>query len=232
MPNGVDESISSAGVFDPTAKHRLGLHEYVVLGFTGFVREWNGLEVVLELLATPQGQGWFLLVVGDGPARSSLEFRARQLGVEARVRFTGLVRHTEVASMVSAFDIALQPAANPYASPLKLFEYMALKRAIVAPDQPNIREVLTNEEDALLFDPDDPSEFSAAIGRLSEDSGLRERLAVAGATTLRERDLSWRQNASRVLALAADLVERTVEDVDGARTRVGRAVASDALGKR
>jgi hypothetical protein len=41
-----------------------------------------------------------------------------------------------------AFDIALQTASVPYASPLKLFEYMALSRAVIAPDQPNIREVL------------------------------------------------------------------------------------------
>lgn len=232
MPNGVDESISSARAIDPATKRRLGLDEYIVLGFTGFVRDWNGLDVVLELLAEPQGQRWFLLIVGDGPARSSLECRARQLGVESRVRFTGVVRHADVASMVSAFDIALQPAANPYASPLKLFEYMALKRAIVAPDQPNIREVLTDQKDALLFDPSDPSAFSAAIGRLAEDSELRARLATAGAATLRERDLSWRQNASRVLALAEELVEGFVGVSDGAGARVGNVAASDAIGKR
>ena len=107
------------------------------------MRDWNGLEPVIDQLARTDGQRWFLLVVGDGPARAALEERARDLGVATRVRFTGVVRREEIPALVSAFDIALQPAANPYASPLKLFEYLALGRAIVAPDQPNIREVLT-----------------------------------------------------------------------------------------
>ena len=69
---------------------------------------------------------------------------------------------------MSAFDVALQPNATPYSSPLKLYEYMALGRAIVAPDQGNIREVLTNDENGLLFRPDDDQAFRAAVERLCE----------------------------------------------------------------
>lgn len=207
MPNGIDESLIPLSAVDPQAKARLGLDGYTVLGFTGFVRDWNGLEPVIDQLARPEGQRWFLLVVGDGPARALLEERARGLGVAARVRFTGVVRRSEIPAHVSAFDIALQPAANPYASPLKLFEYLALGRAIVAPDQPNIREILTADADAVLFAPGRPDSFAAAVARLAADPALRQRLADAARLTVQRRGLKWSNNAERVLELARELLQ-------------------------
>jgi len=210
-------------VVDPTAKARLNLSQYMVLGFTGFVRDWNGLDNVLDQLARPEGRDWFLLIVGDGPARLGLEQRAREIGVASRVRFTGVVKRGDVAGYVSAFDVALQPAANAYASPLKLFEYMALGRAIVAPDQPNIREVLTHETDALLFKPDDPAAFAHAVRRAAEDAELRARIASTAPLTVRQRQLTWRSNAQRVVGIAERLVASSLPQgkwvEQGARTR-------------
>ena len=68
--------------------------QYTVLGFTGFVRDWNGLDTVLDQLARPEGRNWYLLIVGDGPARPGLEQRAHELGVASRVRFTGVVKRS------------------------------------------------------------------------------------------------------------------------------------------
>jgi glycosyltransferase involved in cell wall biosynthesis len=89
---------------------------------------------------------------------------------------------------------------------LKLFEYLALGRAIVAPDQPNIREVLTPESDAVLFDPGRPQAFADAVARLATDSALRQRLAGAARMTVQRRGLTWSNNARRVLELARHLV--------------------------
>jgi glycosyltransferase involved in cell wall biosynthesis len=83
----------------------------------------------------------------------------------------------------------------PYASPLKIVEYLALGRAIVAPASRNIMEVLRDGENALLFSPDDPAAFGAAIERLSNDPALRARLAVAARRTIEARDLTWVANA-------------------------------------
>jgi glycosyltransferase involved in cell wall biosynthesis len=89
----------------------------------------------------------------------------------------------------------------PYASPLKVFEYMAAGRAIVAPDQPNIREVLRDGETALLFDPGKPGALWEAIGRLAGDPALRARLGAAARAEVLSRDLTWAGNARRVVAL-------------------------------
>lgn len=175
----------------------------VTLGFVGFIREWHGLERMVRLVAEPwPGPRLNLVLVGDGPARAGLERLAAELGVADRVRFTGLVARSEVPGIVAGFDIAVQPAAVDYASPLKVFEYMAAGRAILAPDQPNLREVLEDGRTALLFPPDDPAALGAALLRLAADPALRRRLGMAARAEVLRRDMTWAGNARRVTALA------------------------------
>jgi glycosyltransferase involved in cell wall biosynthesis len=176
----------------------------VELGFVGFVRSWHGMDAVIDAMAAYQGpRPVRLTVIGDGPVRAELERQAARLGLAERVRFTGVVGHAEVPALIAKFDIALQPKVVAYASPLKVFDYMAAGRAIVAPDQPNIREILQHGRTALLFDPDAPGALWAAIRRLIEDAKLAERLGTAARAELEARDYTWRANAERIVALAA-----------------------------
>lgn len=174
----------------------------VTLGFVGFVRPWHGLDAVIrEIAARRDGVRVGLTVVGDGPVRGALEALAAELGIADRLDFRGVVPHAAVPGEVAGFDIALQPQVTPYASPLKIFDYMAAGRAIVAPDQPNIREILEHERTALLFDPADPAGLWRAVARLIEDAAFRERLGAAARVELEARDYTWRGNARRVAAM-------------------------------
>ena len=175
----------------------------VTLGFVGFIRTWHGLNTVV---AEMPGQPLRLIVVGDGPARAELEKQAAGLGIADQVRFTGIVPHEDVPVLVGQFDIALQPQVTAYASPLKIFDYMAASCAIVAPDQPNIREILRHEENALLFDPADPAAMWAAIRRLMLDADLRQRLGQAARTELEQRQYTWTGNAQRIVGWAETLI--------------------------
>jgi len=201
IPNGIN--LERFGHFPSTdeAKSKLGLENKLVLGFTGFVREWHRLDRVIDLLANKQdGITRHLLLVGDGPVRDSLEQHARSLGVSDQVTITGIVERDKVADFVAAFDIALQPDVVAYASPLKLFEYLALGRAIVAPDTANIREVLSHENNALLFNSNDmDSAFPAAVETLCEIPQLREQLGDNARKTITERGFTWDNNACKVI---------------------------------
>lgn len=205
VPNGIDlEEFPEPPTPDPDAAPRR-----VTLGFVGFVREWHGLDAVVRGIAAWQGApGLALTVVGEGPARAGLEALARELGIADRVRFTGLAERAAIPALVAGFDIALQPASVPYASPLKVFEYMAAGRAIVAPDQPNIREVLEHGRTALLFDPAVPGAMWAALQRMAGDAALRARLGAAARAEVLARDLTWAGNARRAVALAAEAIAR------------------------
>ena len=201
LPNGINQLHFAAAPDNETAKSRLGLSGALVLGFTGFVREWHGVDKVIRWLAGSEASAAHLLVVGDGPARPALEQLAAELGITARVTFTGVVPREQVPDYVAAFDIALQPAVVAYASPLKLFEYLALGRAIVAPDTPNLREVLVDGQNALLFTADQEGALEVALTRLCRDEGLRHRLGAAARATIDERKLTWLDNARRIAAL-------------------------------
>jgi len=142
-----------------------------------------------------------LLIVGDGPGCADLTHRAKRLGVEERVLVSGLVARNSLAAYISTFDIALQPEVTSYASPLKLFEYMALGRAIIAPNAPNIREILTHNVDALLFEPNNSESLAEVIRILVANDDLRIRLGFAAAAKIRDEDISWAKNARRVISL-------------------------------
>jgi glycosyltransferase involved in cell wall biosynthesis len=209
MPNGVytDEFAGP-----PTRQGRAADKDELVLGFVGFVRDWHGLDAVVRAIAAWRGHPRLsLVVVGEGPARADLEKLAAKLGVSERVRFTGLADRSEVPRLVAGFDIALQPAAVAYACPLKVVEYMAAGRAIVAPDQPNLRELLEDGRTGLLFDPARRPPGQAmwdAVVRLAQDPALRARIGAAARAEVAARDLTWAGNARRIVKLAWELKAR------------------------
>ena len=206
IPNGINSERFQANPDVEAAKRALGLDDSLVLGFTGFVRDWHGLDKVIDMIAQdPPESRRHLLVVGDGPARAALEEQARRLDIGNRVTFTGIIGRDDVARYVAAFDIALQPAVVAYASPLKLFEYLALGKAIVAPDQPNIKEILTDEHNAVLFDPQQSGSLALATSRLCADDSLRAKVAANARRAITEQKLTWKANAQRVVELFGKL---------------------------
>ena len=206
IPNGINEHHFASAPTRAEAKARLGWSDSLILGFTGFVRDWHGVDRVMHWMASADAPAHAkLLVVGDGPARADLEKLAAELGLRERVRFTGVVPRNAVPAQVAAFDIALQPAVTPYASPLKLFEYLALGKAIIAPRLPNIQEILRDDHNALLFDAADPADFARGLSRLGRDEALRARLEVQSRATIGDLGLTWHRNAARVAALGDQL---------------------------
>jgi len=206
-PNGVD--LERYRFDDPAAARSAALRELgladgpledpLVLGFVGYYRPWHRLDVCLRALEHPDLQHAVLALIGHGPAREELEREAAERGLSERLFFCGARPHGEIPRLLNAFDVALIPAINPYASPLKLHEYMAASLPTVAPDQPNLREVLTQEKDALLVPPGDHEAMADALVRLGTDAELRGRLGTAARLTIEERDLTWRANARRVV---------------------------------
>lgn len=201
IPNGINEREFGDLLSPDEAKRRLGLEGRFVLGFVGFMREWHGLERVVEFMARAGRPDLHALFVGDGPARDGLERRATQLGLRDRVTVTGVVQRAEIPAVLAAFDVALQPAVVEYASPLKLFEYLAVGLPVLAPATPNLLEVLEPDVNALLFDPSDESDFVKGLQRLCEDESTRRRLGNSARDTIRQRGLTWRRNAERVTEL-------------------------------
>jgi glycosyltransferase involved in cell wall biosynthesis len=187
------------------------------------MRPWHGLDRVVDFIADAGPEaGLHLLLIGDGPARADLENQARTRRVSDQVTFTGVVARDRIIDHIAAFDVALQPDVVSYASPLKLFEYMALGRAIIAPDTANIREVIEQGKNALLFDPARNDTFRAALSQLCADADLRRALGAAARETIVRDGFTWARNAARVERMARELLPATAR-----RQTTGTASAPD-----
>ena len=219
IPNAIDRAEFSKAPSKEIAKQSLGLNG-LVLGFVGFVREWHGLDKIVALMTLPWLQEVNLLIVGDGPACAQIRVQARDLGIVERVTITGVVQRHQIPAHVAAFDIALQPDVVDYASPLKVFEYLTLGKAIIAPDKANIREILLDKKNALLFSPGDQHSLEACIKSLVTDESLRTALSSEALQTIDEQNISWQHNAVRV----TDLFQRLL----GNKAEVGVVNTQDA----
>lgn len=206
IPNGVDPSRFRPGTSEDRRRtlERLGIDPAkVCVGFVGYFRPWHGIDRAIALLERQPDlrERAHLLLVGHGPAEEALRARVEEAGLEAHVTWTGEASRDEVPEYVGAMDVVLQPQVTAYASPLKLFEYLALGKAVVAPRQENIEEVLEDEVDSLLFEPEDAEAFRSAVRRLILDRDLRTRLGQAALKKIQDEDLTWDGNARRIVKI-------------------------------
>jgi glycosyltransferase involved in cell wall biosynthesis len=145
-----------------------------------------------------------LLLVGDGAERERMTALARELGLGEAARFTGFVSHADVVRYVNAADVAVVPVPKMeremWLSPMKLFEYMAAGKAVVASAMGQIVDVVRDGENGLLVPPGDETALAEAVGRLLADESLRERLGWQAREDA-VRYHSWEQYLSRLEAV-------------------------------
>jgi glycosyltransferase involved in cell wall biosynthesis len=180
-----------------------------VVAYSGHLYAWKGVDILLDAIARLPGVRG--LVIGGHerePDLARVRALADALGIADRVQFTGLVPPSQVAGLLRAADVLVLP--NPasaistrFTSPLKLFEYMAAGRPIVATDLPALREVLRDGQTAVLVTPGDASALAAGIERVVTDARLAERLATAARTAV--DDYTWDRRAERLERLLAGL---------------------------
>jgi len=211
IPNAAD-----VGRFRPPTQSRGTNGGPFTVGFVGSLKPWHGIDDLLRAFVRlhRRDAGWRLLVVGDGPLRPTIERVVRTEGLRGAVRVTGTVDYATVPALVHEMDVAVAPYPRLpgfYFSPLKIFEYMAARRAIVASDIGQVAEVLTHRRTALLHPPGSISKMVAHLEELRARPRLRERLARE-ARRLAVARFTWDRNAARVLA-TIDTLRRTIADV-------------------
>ncbi len=205
-PNGVDVQRFRPGAGGADARNELGIRDAeVVAGFVGTFGPWHGVEkLAAAIKSIPVHVPVRFLLVGSGSLHTEVE---KQLAAETqtgRVIFTGPVAHNRVPALLDACDLLVAPhvpladGSDFFGSPTKIFEYMAMGKAIVASRLGQIGDVLKDQETALLVEPGNVEELTTAIGKLIESGELRARLG-ANARSVAERDHTWVHNARRVL---------------------------------
>jgi glycosyltransferase involved in cell wall biosynthesis len=167
-----------------------------ILGFIGWLVEWHRLDFVIEALAAPEFSSVALVLIGEGPLQSALESQARSLGV--RVHFPGPLPHSAIPSALRGMDACVVPHSNAFRSPIKLFEFMAQERPVLAPRTEPIESVVRDGEAALLLTPLDVESFRSALKKLLVSSDLRASIGTRARRLVQEKH-TWEQNARRIL---------------------------------
>ncbi len=180
-----------------------------VAAYAGSLHPYKGADVLIEALASvPGARG---LVIGGHPRdaadRDRLDALARGLGIAARVTFTGLVPPADVLELLRGADVLVLPLRDMphtrYDSPMKLFEYLAAGRPIVASDLLSTREIFADGKTARLFEAGNPAALAAAVRAVLADPGAADRMGRA----------AFEASASYTWARRAERIERLLDAV-------------------
>jgi glycosyltransferase involved in cell wall biosynthesis len=193
VPDGVDLRLAAAALQAPVPAPRQLL-------YLGSLHPWKGVEVLLEALVHVRDAR--LRIVGGTVDRiRTLRRLARRFGVSTRAEFTGPVSPAQRFAVIAEAQICLLPSTNTsiggrYTSPLKLFEYMAMGKPVVAGNLPAIRSVLSHGRNALLAEPGSPRAFADRIRELLADPQLGRQLGAQAAVDA--RSYCWTRRAEHI----------------------------------
>lgn len=203
MPNGANTEKFNPVPKDPGLMAKYGISDSsFVVGFTGILRPWHGIDLLLESFKAVKQRfaDSVLLLIGDGPIREEIEKKADQLGCRDSVKITGRVSHDAVKLHLGLLDVAVSPKATFYASPMKILEYMAMGKPVVAPNTANIRDIINSETTGLLFDENSSSSLTKKLCSLIESPEKMKTIGKEGLSEILFR-LNWVNNAKQVINL-------------------------------
>lgn len=203
-PNGVDVD-ELAPYRDGTVaewRAKLALPNRPTVGFVGTFGLWHGVKLLPSLVEAVPEARW--VIIGDGDLFPEVHAEIMERRLDDRVMLTGLVERAQALELLACCDVCVSPhVPNPdgtefFGSPTKLFEYMGLRKPIVASRLGQIGTILDHEQTALLCAPGDVGEAASAVQRLLKDEPLRDRIADA-AYRLATSEYTWTAHVRRIL---------------------------------
>ena len=201
IPNGVSASDFSASPL-PARDGRVP-----VLLYIGTLADWQGLDIVIKALPKILEQHPVRLhIVGRGRSRQRkiLSKQIRKLGIEEHVIVQPAVPHHEIPALIAEADICVAPLGlndrnvTQGACPIKVLEYMAAGRPLLASNMPIVRELVREDIDALLFSPNDPDDLVRQVITLLNDFELSKRLAQSASERVLTK-FTWHESQKKLI---------------------------------
>lgn len=187
-----------------------GIKQPIVL-YSGSLRDWHGVE---DLIRSFKGLKASLMIVGAGENLQNLKDLAESLKLDAI--FTGQVPYNEIHDYIGAADICVapfRPDAHPgtrergiFYSPLKIFEYMASGKPVVASISGNTGKILDGPQKKLLFSPGNLDELREKIMKGLSDKNLRKRIGEENRKTAVSK-YSWAAHSKMLDRLFKEAVK-------------------------
>jgi len=208
-PDGVDLKRFNNSFSKIEARQKIDLPlENKIICYVGQLFQWKGVYTLADI-AKYLPQDYLILFVGGMEADIRLlKDYTKKEGIN-KTKFASFINPSDIPSYLFSADVLVLPnSANEdisiyYTSPLKMFEYMASKRPIVASDLPSIREILQDEKNAALVEPDNPRALAEGIKRVLMDKELAKRISKQGFKDVQE--YSWEKRARRIIDFMGDI---------------------------
>jgi glycosyltransferase involved in cell wall biosynthesis len=175
------------------------LHNKKIIGFVGSIFPYHGVDILIRAFSSiakefPEA---VLLIVGDGIILNELKELSRHEKMEERILFAGSRPHNEVFTWIDLMDICVMAKSNWYGSPVKIFEYGAMGKGIIAPDTIPVNDVMKNNVDGLLIKPAD-GELKEALRTFLIDDTLKETLAANFKNKVLA-EYTWKKTAEKIV---------------------------------
>jgi glycosyltransferase involved in cell wall biosynthesis len=199
VPNAIDPKKLEYSKLDADViSSKYGLKDKIVIGFVGSIFPWHGIDKMIKAISQLQSvENIKVLIVGDGEILPDLKKQAHSLGLSDLMIFTGKVPHKDVFAYIECMDITIGADSHWYGSPVKIFEYGGMGKAIIAPDNIPVRDVMEDGKDGILVKPNADS-IREAMEILIGDPKLRRNMAQS----FQQKVLTnhkWIDNAKRVI---------------------------------
>ena len=187
-PNGVNPEMYSPTIDGTEVRKKMNISaSAIVIGFIGTFGAWHGTDILVQAFAELVSQENLavpihLLLVGDGLKMPDVKKVIQEKKIGDLCTLTGVVPQNQGPKYLAACDILVSPQTKNadgtpfFGSPTKLFEYMAMGKAIVTSDMDQMAEIFENDKTAVLCEPGNVSALKEALRRLIEDGELRKRL--------------------------------------------------------
>jgi glycosyltransferase involved in cell wall biosynthesis len=174
-----------------------------LIAFVGEMGPQDGVDHAIRALGLlgKRRRDWYAVFAGDGPSLEEAQHLARELGIEDLVDFPGFVDDQTVMRIISTADVCLAPepknAFNDASTMIKIAEYLALSRPVVAYDLTESR--YTAGEAAAYAEPNVVESFAGNVDELLNDPDRRARMGELGRARV-EKALSWADSKRALLA--------------------------------
>jgi len=204
-PNRVDSTLFNPTINGGKIKNQYKLHNKTVIGWTGSFRSFHALDNVVSAFKRVHIKypSTVLMLVGDGLEFKKIKTLVEKLHLQDSVIMPGRKKFNEVPQYVANFDIAVVSARSAegfHYSPLKLREYMAAGKAVVAPKAGDLGDIFRDGEDLLLYEAGNSQNLGDKILQLLENEDLCNTL-TSNARFWFDREGSWIHELKRVCDL-------------------------------
>ncbi len=217
IPNGVDPLAFREQPPDQELQERLGLKDRLVVGYIGSFEYFGDVPQFVAMagdLCRSFPQLTFLFV-GEGKSSPQLRQEAAQAGLQDRFLFTGTLPHAQVPAHLSLMDIVISPYREDYlfyGSSMKLLEYMAASKPTLFPALGQIKEVVADGYNGMLYEPGDQETMQRKLQELISRPELRRQLGQNARQTI-DRNWTWEIQTARI----AKVLQEAREEYLGGR---------------